>query len=275
MPLLRLHTLPAALLGFVLVSFYLPGLTGTQYMTNHYGIVTQAASLLLGGPFIGRTAERLLWFAALLLGLGLFVLRRDRDREWAVYALIVVVAPSLVIAVTEPKALFVRFFSASQVFGLLLLAIVLGWLWRSSRLGKLVAICGAAAIVWGNGVQIDRLVRAGRGQYLAASRYMALESVGSEFAVGSDHIFGTGMMMRFYDRFVPDAHIIFVAEEDALRAPEWYVRVAHPRPPELRYASQLYDRDRAFPRGGFGFDWQLYRRVAMPEAIRRKSRPAK
>lgn len=270
-PLVRLHAVPALALGFVIVAFYLPGLTGTQFTTNHYGIVVQAASLLLGGPFVGRTAEGLLWVAAFVFGLGLYVLRRDRDREWVLYALVVIAAPALVIAVSRPRALFVRFFAVSEVFLLLLVAIVLGWLWRKGRMGQLAAACAAAGIVWGNAQQIDHLLVAGRGQYLAASRYMALESVGDQFAVGSDHVFGTGMMLRFYDRFVPDARIVFVAQEDPARAPEWFVRVGHPRPRELQYANQLYRRDRSFASGGFGFDWQLYRRVPRADAIRRQS----
>ncbi|MEO2237186.1 MAG: hypothetical protein ABGW95_02935, partial [Candidatus Poseidoniia archaeon] len=194
-PLLRLHAAPVLALGFVMVAFYLPGLTGTQFTTNHYGIVVQAASLLLGGPFVGRAAEALLWVAAFVLGAGLYLLRADRSREWVLYSLVVVVAPALVIAVTRPRALFVRFFSISEVFLLLLLALLLGWLWRRGRVGQLVAAGAAAAIVWGNAQQIDRLLAAGRGQYLAASRYMAHESVGDRFAVGSDHVFGTGMVL--------------------------------------------------------------------------------
>jgi len=270
-PLLRLHAIPALALGFVIVVFYLPGLTGTQFTTNHYGIVVQAASLLLGGPFVGRTAEALLWVAAFVFGLGLYVLHRDRDREWLMYALVVVAAPALVIAVSRPRALFVRFFAVSEVFLLLLVAIVLGWLWRTGRMGQLAAVCAAAGIVWGNAQHIDHLLVAGRGQYLAASRYMALESVGDEFSVGSDHAFGTGMMLRFYDRFIPEVRIVFVAQEHPAHAPEWFVRVGHPRPRELQYANQLYERDRAFMSGGFGFDWQLYRRVPQADAVRRRS----
>lgn len=270
-PLLKLHIAPVCVLALVLVTFYLPGLAGRQFATNHYGIVSQAASLLLGGPFIGPWAGLLLWVAAGLLIAGLFVLRRDPDREWLWYALVVVLAPGLVLWVTEPRALYVRFFVASTTFLLLLVAILAGRLWRAGSLGRLAATAGVAAIVWGNSGHIDHLIGAGRGQYLAAARYMAQESVGSDVVVGSDHVFGTDLVLRFYDPLVPDARFLFVPREDSARSPEWLVRVGHPRPAEVHYAGQLYDRDRVFPGGGFGFDWQLYRRVPMVDAIRRKS----
>jgi len=273
LPLLRLHALPAIALGIVIWVFYLPGLSGTQFVTHRYGIVVQAFSLLLGGPFVGPAAEAAMGAGIVALGVGLFVLRADRDREWLAYALVIVGAPALVIAVTQPKALFVRFFAAAEMFLLLLVAFGLGWLFRARRAGvagPIAALVLAGGMVWGNLQHIDRLLEAGRGQYGAAFRYMADETFGGAFVVASDHNFGTAMMVRFFDRFVPGASIGFSAEEDPRRPPEWFVRVGHPRPPEFVYADQLYGRDRAFPGGGFGFDWQLYRRVPLGDALRRR-----
>jgi len=271
LPLLRLQAAPFAALAFVMVSFYLPGLSGSQFATHHYGIIAQAASLLLGGPFMGPVAYRLLWVGVALVGFGLFVLRRDRDREWLFYLLAIAVAPALVIAATRPKALFVRFFAGSEVFALLLVALVLGWLWRARTPGRVLAVAVAAAIVWGNALHIERLIERGRGQYLAALQYMARQSLAADLVVGSDHSFATEMTLRFYDRLVPEVRVVFIPEQDRAKPPEWFVRVGYPRPLEFQYAGHLYDRDRSFPSGGFGFDWQLYHRVPMADAIRRKT----
>lgn len=269
-PLVRLHALPALVFAGIAWVFYLPGLTGTQFTTNHYGILVQAFSLVLGGPFTGRIAEALLWVGLFAFGLGMIALRRDRDREWLAYALVIAVAPALVILVSQPRALFVRFFAAGEMFLLLLIAIVFGGWFRRGWPGKLAALALAAAMIYGNLQHVDRLISAGRGRYLAASRYMAHESFGSEVWIASDHAFGTAMMLQFYDRFVPEASLRFIELEDPARAPEWFVRVGHPRPPELQFAGNLYARDRAFPGGGFGLDWQLYRRVPLADAIREK-----
>ena len=270
-PLLSLHAAPFLVLALVLVSFYLPGLAGRQFATDHFGIVAQSASLLLGGPFVGPETVRLLWAALGLLGAGLFVLRRDPDREWAVYALVIVLAPAFLLWYTEPRALYVRFFAASMAFLLLLIALVAGSLWRSGVLGRVVAVVGVAAMVWGNAGHVERLIAAGRGQYLAAARYMADETMETDVLVGSDHAFGTDLVLRFYDPLVPDARFVFVARGEAAIAPQWLVRVGHPRPLEVHFAGHLYDRDRVFLGGGFGFDWQLYRRVPMVDALRRKA----
>jgi len=270
-PWCALHTIPGCVTVFVLGTFYLPGLVGRQFATDHWGIVAQSASLLLGGPFVGARAVQLLWVAAGLWLGGVFVLRRDRDREWLWYVLIVAVAPAIVLGVTQPRALYTRFFAASGAFLLLLISLLAGAMWRTGGLGRWVATAGVALIVWGNWLHVDRLLVAGRGQYSAAARYMARQTVATDISVGSDHVFGTAIVLRFFDPLIPEARFFFIPEEAPTSAPDWLVRVGHPRPSEVVYAGHLYDRDRSFPSGGFGFDWQLYRRVPMVDAVRRKA----
>jgi hypothetical protein len=78
------------------------------------------------------------------------------------------------------------------------------------------------------------------------------------------------MLVRFYDPVVLGKSFVFVEKEDPRRAPQWYIRVGHPRPKEMVHAGNLYDRDRIFPTSAFGFSWQIYRRVPMAEALRRR-----
>ncbi|MEE3331128.1 MAG: hypothetical protein VX246_09685 [Myxococcota bacterium] len=272
-PIVRLHVVPTIVFGFVVQVFYMQGLVGSQFFTDKYGIIFQAASLVFGGPQTGEIAENLLLVACAIAGLGIAALWRDTDREWLFYALAIFGAPAVVLYVSETQSLFVRFFVMSQVFGLLLLAISLGRLWRLHWVGALVASAVALLISLGNASYIEALIERGRGQYFDAVRYMASESIGSQSTTGSDYPFGTQMVVRWYERFLPGEEFFFVSEEDPRRAPLWYVRVGHPRPAEMTYANHLYDKDREFLTSAFGFSWQLYRRVPMVDAVRRRSAP--
>lgn len=268
----RLHALPVAVFAFVFRVFYLPGLTGTQFATDHRGIVVQAVSLAFGGPFVGPGAERLFVFGALAFAAGLAVVARRRDRTALLFALAIALAPALVLAVSRPRALFVRFFAASEVYLLLLVAIALGALARARRAGRLGAVVATAvalAIAAANLSHVVDLVRYGRGQYDDAFRYMAAETVGP-VTVASDHVLAMRLMSQFWARLLPETSIVFLPEPDAASPPRFFVRVARPWPPEIQYAGHLYDRDRLFRTSGFGFDWQLYRLVPMADALRRK-----
>lgn len=266
----RLHLPALAAFAFIAASFYLPGLTGTQFTTDHRGIVVQAVSLTLGGPFVGPTAERLAVVGALAGVAALLALLRDRDRSALLFALAIVLAPAFVLTIAPSRALFVRFFFASEVFGLLLLATLLGALARRHWAGALAACAVALAIVAANASHLRELVRYGRGDYDAAFRYMASETVGGAVTVASDHVLGMRLMTNFYGRLRPEDAIVFDPEPGPANPPRFFVRVATPWPPELQLAGHLYERDRLFRTSGFGWDWQLYRLVPMADALRRK-----
>ena len=65
-----------------------------------------------------------------------------------------------------------------------------------------------AVFVAGNAVNTGNLLRFGRGQYLAALRFMERNSEGREVVITSDHDFRNGMLVNYYKRYLerPDSN---------------------------------------------------------------------
>jgi hypothetical protein len=87
--------------------------------------------------------------------------------------------------------------------------------------------------------------------------------------VGSNHEYGTGVMLDWYQRFLPDKTLVYHPKEDPASSPEWIIQLGDQRPRNAQYAGQFYARDRLFGTSGFGFQWQLYRRVHPADIYRR------
>ena len=64
-----------------------------------------------------------------------------------------------------------------------------------------------AIFVAGNAVNTGNLLRFGRGQYLAALRFMEKNSDAREVVITSDHDFRNGMLVNYYKRYLarPDS----------------------------------------------------------------------
>jgi hypothetical protein len=210
-------------------------------------------------------------YAALALGillLGLRLLWRDGDELWLLFLVAIALAPAAVFAALRPGVIDLRYFLIGIALFLILLAWILGAAIRAGGLRRAVALAGVAVFLVGNGVHTARFLERGRGGYRAALLYMAERASGPEIAVGSDHDFRNGIVLRYYARQLPPGRTLDYRERERWPegGPEWIVvhrrfRPEHPLP-EIAFEGGLRYRLAAeFDHAAIsGFYWGVYRR---------------
>src|SRR5436309_11984723 len=106
----------------------------------------------------------------------------ERDDRWIFYA-VVIAAPIGLIAILLPVALSVRYFMISVAACFLLLAS--GWvaIMRRGLAGLVTGLVLLAIFVAGNAGNTVNLLRFGRGQYLAALRFIEAHSGNREAVI--------------------------------------------------------------------------------------------
>ena len=78
---------------------------------------------------------------------------------------------------------------------------------RREVAGRGIGLMLLAIFVAGNAVNTGNLLRFGRGQYLAALRFIEKNSDGREIVITSDHDFRNAMLVNYYKRYLerPDS----------------------------------------------------------------------
>ena len=145
----------------------------------------------------------------------------ERDDRWIFYA-VVIVAPLGLIAILLPVPLSVRYFMISVAASLVLLSSGYAALLRRGVAGLGIGLTLLAIFVAGNAVNTGNLLRFGRGQYLAALRFMEKNSDGREVVITSDHHFRNAMLVNYYKRYLERPDYIRYMDGPALH--EEYVR---------------------------------------------------
>lgn len=199
----------------------------------------------------------------------LWQLARARQAEWIFLAMVIFIAPVLVIVMARPPFLLPRYFVVAMPFLLLLVARALARLANRPGWGRAAAFALLAAFLAGSGVRDARLLRDGRGNYRAAVEYMVGNTPAGEEAIASDNDFRNPMVLNYYLPRVPGASgFAYVTSADwAGRAPLWFVChdfSADPQPWREFAGPQgrRYRLLREYPYAGLsGWHWQLYRRV--------------
>jgi hypothetical protein len=169
-------------------------------------LLIKTASYMLGGPASGAAAVIAALMAVASIYIVLAYLMFERDDRWIFYAVLIVV-PLGLLAILLPVSLSVRYFIISVATSLLLLAG--GWaaIMRRDVIGRGIGLTLLAVFVVGNAINTANLLRFGRGQYLAALRFMEKNSDGREVVITSDHDFRNGMLVNYYRRHLarPDS----------------------------------------------------------------------
>lgn len=227
-------------------------------------VFLRAASYAIGGPPRGLLATRIALATGVLFGGAVLWWARERRDEWLFLAVVVFASPALTFLLMRPKVFFVRYFLLATVFGLVALAGPLARGLERSGIPRIVAGLVIAAMLLGNGLNVARFYRYGRGDYLATVRFIA-ESAGSRLpTVGSDHRFRNHNVIRFYNRYLPvDRRLVYLEQDEY---PEWWL--AH-RIGELGKVEKMraadghrYELVRVARYSDLsGWHWLLYRRV--------------
>jgi hypothetical protein len=204
--LFALFTVPVALM----LVFYFVAIRGMEVAGGPtyrlWPLLIKTASYTLGGPGSGAAAGIIALLALAALCVALIHLMVEGDDRWIFYAVVIVV-PLALIAIQRPEQLYVRYFMISIAASLLLLAAGCSALSRPGVAGIGLVLMLLTIFVIGNAAHTITLLRFGRGQYLAALRFIETHSIESQVVVTSDHDFRNAMLVNYYKRYLerPDS----------------------------------------------------------------------
>ena len=257
-------------------------------------VIVKTLSFAAGGPASGPFATTV---AIIMLVATIWAIAASAgqpQKRWIFYVITIVMSPLFVLIITQPPVLYLRYFMISITFGLIVIAC---WLVTLARRGQGAYACVIVVILLflaGNGVQVSKLVRYGRGGYRQAVHYMADRTPGPTVVVTSDHGFRKGMLLWYYQRFLPAGKaLLYVRHPDApanagpledkdklfapadvSQVPEWMIASSEPNPaadeePFIITFQPLgveahYYRVNTWPSADLsGANWLLYRRQNM------------
>lgn len=193
-------------------------------------------------------------------------------RSWALYLGSIVVGPILVViaanrpsATSHPSGPFERYFLIEMVMLLVLAGVVLEFLARSGRSGRVLATASVALFIVGNHAHTDRLLRLGRGEYSRAVAEILRGSSTRVITVGSNHHLAGAMVLEYYsgssDESAP--RLVYLADPSVYppEGPQWFIwcwQWQEPRPPaqvgSMRLAATYEYAAMS------GFNWSVYSR---------------
>jgi hypothetical protein len=166
-----------------------------------WSLLIKTASYTLGGPGSGAAAGIIALLAVAALCVALIYLMFDRDDRWIFYA-VVIVAPLALIAIRRPEQLYVRYLMISVAISLLLLSSAYAAKLRQGVTELVIGLALLALYVTGNAANTTNLLRFGRGQYLAALRFMETHSSDKKVLITSSADLGNGMVVNYYKSYL-------------------------------------------------------------------------
>jgi hypothetical protein len=213
--LIALFTVPIILL----LVFYFVSIRGMEVGAGPpyrlWPLLIKTASYMVGGPASGGAAGIAALVAVVSIYFVLTYLMFERDDRWIFYA-VVIILPLGLIAILLPVSLSVRYFMISVAASLLLLCSGFAALLGRRVEGSYIALTLLLAFVAGNAVNTSNLLRFGRGQYVAALRFMEKNSDGREVVITSDHDFRNAMLVNYYKRHLARPDLIRYATAETL-----------------------------------------------------------
>ena len=199
--LIVLFALPVA----SMLAFYFLAIRGMEVAGGPtyrlWPLLIKTASYMVGGPGRGAVAGIIALLVVAALCVALIYLISDRNDRWIFYG-VVIVAPLAVIAIQRPEQLYVRYFMISVAMSLLLLAA--GWaaIMRRGLAGLVTGLVLLTLYVTGNAANTMNLLRFGRGQYLAALRFMEIHSSDKKVLISSNADLGIGSLVNYYKSYL-------------------------------------------------------------------------
>ena len=262
----ELHAVPAAFAVFLYLTFIRDMHIGGGPTLSVGEVLVRTLSWTLGGPATPAAAVALgALVVAVSVANAVSLWRAGNDR-WILDVSVVFVAPLLTMVVLQPEFLVPRYFLMSITFFLLTLAHVVV---RLMKMGGGGAVAGAAVLVLyiaGNAAHIAPFLRLGKGEYVAAVRYMGAHTSGDYIDVTK--LPDTNpMILRYHARQpVAGKSVRYVPGRSLSEHPaEWLIvtwQVGQPDPGERRaVGGARYQLAAKFSYSApSGIGWWLYRR---------------
>jgi hypothetical protein len=276
--LFALFTVPMVLL----LAFYFVAIRGMEVgggpKYQVMPLLIKTASYMIGGPASGAAAGIAAILAVAAVYVVLIYLMFERDDRWIFYAVLIVVPVGL-IAILLPVALSVRYFIISVATSLVLLSSGYAALLRRGVAGRGIGLTLLALFIAGNAVNTSNLLRFGRGQYLAALRFMEAHSSDREVVITSDHDFRNGMLVNYYKRYLARPDSIRYANEATLNhgGAEWFILHRFDLTKQPENVTDIYGNTYKLARiyrysDLSGWNWLLYHNLNRPAAAPQRNR---
>lgn len=258
---------PALAISALLLSVYVWNLKIGGAPALGPPILLQWLTLTIGAPRQGALAAGGAVLAVLVLAGGLFRAWRERDEDWA-FLLVATLLPPLMQVALRPEVAMARYLLVPLPFVMVLVARTIVRVAREGNVRRALAGLVLVAVLGGNLVEVDRLLRIGRGHYVEAVAFMLDHASGPEVTIGGFHDYL--MLLQFFAQKVPRARRVryeTLAPGSAPTAlPEFFLTHSFAREPnperELRIDGARYDLAFVAPYFGelSGFHWFVYRR---------------
>jgi hypothetical protein len=230
-------------------------------------VIGTGAAMLLGLPDQATFRMIAVGCYIALVTTGVWILARRRSEEWSFFLATLVLVPIVLVAVVRPTYLYFRYFVVIFPFFYLLVAYLLGLLFRTGirPLGFVSGVLIGLLLV-GQASRIIPFLISGRGSHRAALACLSRQSPAGELWISSDSEVRT--MLSFYANSLPaDRSLRYIdASRWPPKEPVWLVtrnqRRAHDPAPEFEIPEVGHFRlIGQFPYGGVsGWGLFLYRR---------------
>lgn len=269
------HCIPALLLVILYyIDFrYVPEGSGTFY--PFIQVWLESFAVPLGAPqFSNYNINAALLAFVVAVGVACVLLaevirlKRRADALWVFFASIIFFIPICSVLTLEPRVFYVRYFFLPLAFALVLFAHFLARLWQESKASRALCVIICCLILLGNSFPLVRLVKFGRGEYLAAFRFIVAASPGSAARIATNQSFRAQMMLGYYQQYTGQFTGLRLEKENASgpTAAPWYILqqedVSFPAGDTLSSASgDVFKLVARFSHAGLsGASWYLYRR---------------
>ncbi len=228
-----------------------------------------ALSLAVGGRLQDDPQVWATLAAIILIVAALAVVAKRNEEDAVFYAAAILIAPLLQMYFMQgERMLLVRYFMVPIAFSYLLMGRAAGHLAGQGRGYAVLTAILLTAFLAGNGANIHRLLKYGRGNYLAALTYMIQTSPQRVVTVSSDQDFRNKMTIDFYRPYLPPGRTLQYIPSDEVKThpPEWMILSTHQilgsSPPTFNTSDMKgYRLVREYRHAGLsGFRWGIYRR---------------
>jgi hypothetical protein len=265
--LIWMHGLPFLTLAGLAICYGGMPMAGGGDHQRVLEIITQAGSLIVGGPNHGVAAVLCCCITAVASVIALVQLNKQADGVvYFVVGSTITLALMIIVAATD--LVYPRHFLVPMACVLIVLSHLLATLWNAGRIGKGGYLVAVGLFLMGNTVHTWSLLKYGRGSYEEAVAFLQAES-GDTVTLGSDHDFRNGMVLDYYYRRLlhPKPLAYYPGNQWPPEGPEWLIlhsfeQPAVPQPIVQTPAGHRYQLVKVFPYYGLsGWNWILYRRA--------------